>query len=38
MFAGILASTLLGLTIFAAVNVISATILARWYHLPSDEL
>lgn len=38
MFAGILASTLLGLAIFAMVNVISATILARWYHLPADEV
>lgn len=36
LFAAILASTLLGLMIFAAVNVISATILSRWYHLPSD--
>jgi NitT/TauT family transport system permease protein len=37
LFAAILASTLLGLAIFAAVNVVSAAILARWYHLPNDE-
>lgn len=37
LFAAILASTLLGLAIFATVNVISATILSRWYHLPTDD-
>jgi NitT/TauT family transport system permease protein len=37
LFAAILASTLLGLAIFTIVNLISATILSRWYHLPTDD-
>lgn len=37
LFAAIVASTLLGLAIFGVVNVISATVLSRWYHLPNDE-
>lgn len=37
LFAAILASTLLGLAIFATVNVISAVVLSRWYHLPKDH-
>ncbi len=37
LFAAILASTLLGLAMFAIVNWISAAVLARWYHLPSDN-
>ena len=37
LFAAIIASTFLGLAIFSAVNLISATVLARWYHLPDDR-
>jgi len=37
LFAAILASTLLGLAIFTLVNVISASVLSRWYHVPNDE-
>ena len=37
LFAAILASTLLGLAIFATVNAIGAAVLARWYHLPTDD-
>lgn len=37
VFAAILASTLLGLAIFAMVNLVSAIILSRWYHLPTDD-
>lgn len=38
LFAATLASTLLGLAIFTTVNVISAAILSRWYHLADDEV
>lgn len=37
LFAAILVSTLLGLAIFTTVNVASAAILSRWYHLPQDD-
>jgi NitT/TauT family transport system permease protein len=37
VFAAILASTLLGLAIFATVNAISAAVLSRWYDLPRER-
>lgn len=37
LFAAILASTLLGLAMFTAVNLLSAAVLTRWYHLPEDH-
>ena len=31
LFAAVISSTLLGLTIFGAMSLLSSTVLARWY-------
>ncbi|MBC8353431.1 MAG: ABC transporter permease [Planctomycetes bacterium] len=32
LFAAVIASTALGMAVFAVVNIVGATVLARWYH------